>query len=61
MSSNGHGTLLVGAQQDKLPWCKLDGHNHAGSGVMMILVCHMIPQDYVIKGSSDFMGGSHSW
>ena len=27
----------------------------------MSLVCFAIPEDHVIKGSSDFMGGSPSW
>ena len=27
----------------------------------MVLVCHVISQDHMVKGSSDFMGGSPSW
>ena len=40
---------------------KFDGHSHFGSGVIMILVCHLISQDHMIKGSEDFMGGTPSW
>ena len=40
---------------------KFDGHSHSGSGVIRNLVCHVILQDQVVKGSCDFMGGSHSW
>ena len=40
---------------------KFGGHNHSSSGVIMILVCHVILQVDVIKGSYDFMGGSPSW
>ena len=34
-------------------------HSHSGSKVMMILVCHVISQDHVIKGSCvpNFTGG----
>ena len=27
----------------------------------MVLVCHVISQDHMVKGSCDFMGGSPSW
>ena len=40
---------------------KFGGHSHYGSGVNMILVCHEISQDNVIKRSCDSMGGSPSW
>ena len=33
-------------------------HSHSGGGVIKILDCHVIQQDYVIKGSCDFMVGS---
>ena len=29
------------------------GHSHSGSGVIIILVCHVISQNYLIKRSSD--------
>ena len=34
------------------------GHSHSGSGVIMILVCHMISQDQVTKELCDFTAGS---
>ena len=37
------------------------GHRHFVSGDIMILVCHVILQDHVIKGSCDFMSWSPSW
>ena len=40
---------------------KSGGRSHSTSGVIMILVCHMISQDRVIKGSYDPNGGSLSW
>ena len=40
---------------------KFHGHRHCGSGDKMVLVCHVISQDHVIKGSFDFMGGRPSW
>ena len=36
------------------------GHRYCGSGYMMILVCHVILQDHVIKRSCDFMDRSPS-
>ena len=38
-------------------YAKFGGHSHSGSGIM-ILVCHVISQDHVIKRSRNFMGGS---
>ena len=40
---------------------KSGGHSHSGSGVIKNLVCHVILQDHVVKGSCDFIGGSPSW
>ena len=40
---------------------KFGDHSHSGGGIKMIIVCHVILQEYVIKGSCDFMGGSPSW
>ena len=34
------------------------GHRHCGSGDMMVLVCHVILQDHVVKGYCDFMARS---
>ena len=42
-------------------YAKFCGHSYSGSGVIMILVCHVISQDHVIKGPCDFMGGRPSW
>ena len=55
-------TLWVGAPQGKLDLpAKFGGHGHCGSGDIMVLVCHEISRDHVIKESSDFIGGSPSW
>ena len=35
---------------------KFSGHRHSGGGDVMVLVCHVISQDHLIKKSSDFMG-----
>ena len=40
---------------------KVGGHSHSGSGVISSLVCHVILQDHVVKGSCDFMDGNPSW
>ena len=32
------------------------GHKHSGSRYVMVLVCHVILEDQVIKGSCNFMG-----
>ena len=37
------------------------GHRHSDSRDIMVLVCHVISKDQVIKGSYDFMSGNHSW
>ena len=37
---------------------KFGGHKRYGSGDMMILVCHVISQDHMIKRSCDCMGRS---
>ena len=39
---------------------KFDSHRYCSSGDMMILVCHVILQDHVIKGACDFMDRSPS-
>ena len=35
---------------------KFDGNRHCGDGDVMILVCQVISQDYVIKGLFDVIG-----
>ena len=35
---------------------KFGGHKHSGSRYIMVLVCHVISEDQVIKGSCNFMG-----
>ena len=34
------------------------GHSYCGSGDIIVLVCHIIPQDQVTQGLSN-MGGTH--
>ena len=36
------------------------GHRHCGSRDIILLVCHVILQGYLIKGSCDFMSRSPS-
>ena len=38
---------------------KFGSHRYCGSGDLMILVCHVIFQDHVIKGSRYFWVGAH--
>ena len=38
---------------------KLGGHRRCDSGVTVVLVCHVILQDLVLKRSYDFMGRVH--
>ena len=40
---------------------KFGVHSLSDSGVIMILVCHGISQDHVIKGSFNFTGETSSW
>ena len=37
---------------------KCGGHGHCSSENIMALVCYMIQNDHMVKGSSKFMGGS---
>ena len=37
---------------------EFDGHKHYGSGGIMVLVCHVVSEDHMIKGSFDFIGRS---
>ena len=57
-------TLGVEAHEGELPSyqaTRFGGHSHPGSGVIMILFCHVMAQDYAIKRSSEFMSGTISW
>ena len=37
---------------------RFGGHTHCGSEDIMVLVCHVILKENVLKGSCDFMGVS---
>ena len=39
---------------------KFGGHRHCDSGDIIVLVCHVISQEYVIKRSRDFNCSSPS-
>ena len=39
---------------------KSGGYSHSDSGVITVLVCHVILQYHVIRGSCDFMDESPS-
>ena len=49
-------TLSLGAPIGKYHPAKFGGHMHCGSADVMALVCHVMLQNHVIKGSCDFMG-----
>ena len=40
---------------------KLSSHGLCGSGDILVLVCHMIVQDYLIKKLFDVMVWNPSW
>ena len=40
---------------------KFGDHRHYGSEDKMVFSCQLITEDYVVKVSSDCMGGSLSW
>ena len=48
----------MGATQVKPLSCQFDDHRHYGSGDKIVLVGHVIFQDYVFKASCDFIGRS---
>ena len=51
----------MGASHSKLPYpTKFGADRHCVSGDIMGLVCHVISQDYVMKGLDEFMGESPS-
>ena len=54
-------TLWVAAIKVRYHPAKFGGDSLSGSGLIMILICHLISQDHVIKGSCGFMGGSPLW
>ena len=39
---------------------KFRGHEHCGSGVVMVLVCHVTLHDHVTKELDNLMGSSPS-
>ena len=39
---------------------KFHGRRHCGSADVMVLACQVMSQDYVIRGSCDFMGSNPS-
>ena len=53
-------TLSIGVLQGWSPSAKFNGHEYCGIGDIKVLVCHVILQDELIKGSCDFMGWSLS-
>ena len=56
----GHATLQAGAYQSYYHFAKFTGHKLFSSRDIIILICHVILQDLVIKGLCDFMGRSTS-
>ena len=52
----GQVTLWVAVAKVNSACHKVVAHIHSVSGDKMVLVCHMILQDHVIKGSLDFSG-----
>ena len=41
-------------------FAKINGHRHCDSEDLMVLVCHMILQNHVIKMLCELIGGSSS-
>ena len=58
--SKCHVTLWVGVLHGKSPYCTVCGHRHCGSGDIMILICHVISQDYLTQKLCDFLARSAS-
>ena len=52
-------TLRLGGPQGKSPFYQVWQPQACGSGDIMVLICHVISEDHVIKGSYEFMVGSH--
>ena len=42
-------------------YAKCGGHRHCSSGDIMVLVCHVIMKDHMIKGWRNFIGENPSW
>ena len=61
MRSKNHVMLWTGARQGDYHPVKFGGHRRCGSGDQNDLVCHVISQDHMIKGSCDFTGHSMHW
>ena len=40
---------------------KIVDHKHCGSRDIIVLICHVILQDQLIKASCDFMGDFLGW
>ena len=51
-----HVTFCVGSLKENQYSAKLDDHRQCDSGDIMVLVCHVILQDYVTNRSSNIMG-----
>lgn len=51
---------MIGALKVSHHPAKSGDHKHGGDGDIIVLVCHVISQDYVFKVSSDIMGRSRS-
>ena len=54
---NDHSRMIKASYQP----AKFGGYSYSASGVIMVLVYHVILQYHTIKGSRDFIGGSPSW
>ena len=52
----GYEPIKAGCQH-----VKFGGYSYSGIRVIMVLACHLISQDHLIKRPRYFMGGSPSW
>ena len=50
-----HVALWEGALKVSYHVYKFGGHRHCGSGDIMVFICHVTLQDYMIKRSCDFI------
>ena len=55
-----HVTLCVDSLKENQYPAKSDDHRQCNSGDMMVLVCHVISQDYVTNRSNKTMGQKYS-
>ena len=53
-------TITKGAPQVSHDATKFGGHRYCHIGDIMLLVCHVILQDHMIEGLSNFMGKTPS-